>query len=137
MSFQYERSIHLRDTDAAGVVYFAHVLSMCHEAYEASLQEADVDITSFLAKDAIALPITRATVDFRRPMRCGEVYIIRATPQVLSDSSFEISYTLHCSDRPDTLSSQATTEHVAIAPDRQRCLLPSSILQWIDFLRKT
>ncbi|MDJ0549913.1 MAG: 1,4-dihydroxy-2-naphthoyl-CoA hydrolase, partial [Microcystis aeruginosa] len=32
----YERLIYLADTDAAGVVYFAHLLSICHEAYEFS-----------------------------------------------------------------------------------------------------
>lgn len=134
MPFIYDRPIHLRDTDAAGVVYFANVLSMCHEAYEASLTAAGIDLNSFLAKDAIALPITRATVDFRRPMRCGEVYVIEVMPEVRSESSFTIAYTLHRSDRPDKLASQAETEHVAIDADRHRCALPESIYKWLNFI---
>jgi len=34
MTFAYDRKIHFADTDSAGVVYFARLLSICHEAYE-------------------------------------------------------------------------------------------------------
>ncbi|MEM6446554.1 MAG: thioesterase family protein [Cyanobacteria bacterium P01_D01_bin.123] len=137
MSFKYARPIFLKDTDAAGVVYFANVLTMCHEAYEASLNATGVDLQSLLKPEAIALPITRANVDFRHPMYCGEVYIVALVPQVTSESSFSISYTLHRSDRPDTISSRAVTEHVAIHANRQRCTLPDSIRAWLDNLRTT
>jgi hypothetical protein len=40
MPFSYVRTVRLADTDAAGVVYFARTLSICHEAYEAALAAA-------------------------------------------------------------------------------------------------
>jgi len=36
MPFTYSRTVHFADTDAAGVVFFANFLAICHEAYEES-----------------------------------------------------------------------------------------------------
>ncbi len=43
----YYRTIHFSDTDAAGVVYFSTLLSICHEAYENSLQVAGIELKTF------------------------------------------------------------------------------------------
>ena len=47
MPFEYPRTIRFADTDAAGVVYFAQILSICHEAYEASLQASGIELRQF------------------------------------------------------------------------------------------
>ncbi|XGB38553.1 MAG: hypothetical protein LVT47_09140 [Cyanobacteria bacterium LVE1205-1] len=47
MPFTYTRSLWLRDTDTAGVVYFTSVLELCHEAYEASLMETGIQLHFF------------------------------------------------------------------------------------------
>ena len=44
MTFTYSRQIYLSDTDAAGVVYFAKGLEICHQAYEESLAEAGISL---------------------------------------------------------------------------------------------
>ncbi len=135
MLFSYDRTIHFQDTDAAGVVYFANVLSICHEAYEASLAAAGVDLKGFFRNPELAIPITHAQVDFFRPMFCGETYQIVLTPQLLKPSEFEIHYeaflaTGKANDQP---SAKATTRHVCIDPgQRQRVEAPAFILQWLD-----
>ena len=50
MAFLYTRTIRFHETDAAGVVYFANLLTLCHEAYEAALAEAGLDVKSFFFK---------------------------------------------------------------------------------------
>ena len=40
----YYRTVHFSDTDAAGVIYFASLLSVCHEAYENSLKSSRIDL---------------------------------------------------------------------------------------------
>ncbi|MEM6398800.1 MAG: thioesterase family protein, partial [Cyanobacteria bacterium P01_D01_bin.116] len=64
MSFTYNRTIRFQDTDAAGVVYFANVLAICHEAYEASLESLGIDIKQFFTNSSTAFPIIHADVDF-------------------------------------------------------------------------
>ena len=46
MPFEYQRTVHFADTDAAGVVFFANYLAICHEAYEESLGAAGIGLAA-------------------------------------------------------------------------------------------
>ncbi|NJR65043.1 MAG: acyl-CoA thioesterase [Leptolyngbyaceae cyanobacterium CRU_2_3] len=132
MPFIYARTVRFQDTDAAGVVYFANVLSMCHEAYEASLAATGIDLKRFFGKGAIAIPIVHASVDLRQPMFCGEQYAIHLTPTQLSPSKFSIQYAIFASDPQTQQISQAATIHIAIQTHkRTRSALPEEIIQWL------
>ena len=76
MPFTYKRTIRFQDTDAAGVVYFANVLNICHEAYEDSLVESGIKLKSFFQSTSTAITIVHASVDFFKPMFCGDKQII-------------------------------------------------------------
>lgn len=131
MTFTYQRTVRFGDTDAAGVVYFANVLSMCHEAYEAALIEAGINARSFFRGDVLAVPIVHGAVDFHQPMYCGDQLGIRVMPQATAASEFEVRYEvwLEGHDRP---ASQALTRHVCIdRKTRQRRVLPSILQQWL------
>ncbi|MGB7087821.1 MAG: thioesterase family protein, partial [Phormidesmis sp.] len=103
MSFVYARVIRFHETDAAGVVYFANLLTLCHEAYEAALAEAGVDLKQFFSsarssgddsneKGGIAVPVVHAEADFYRPLFCGDAIAIILMPTQLTLHSFEIAY---------------------------------------------
>ncbi len=64
MSFIYHRTIHFPDTDAAGVVFFANYLSICHEAYEEALAAAGVEMRSFFTASGVVVPITKSNADY-------------------------------------------------------------------------
>ncbi len=130
MPFSYHRTVRFQDTDAAGVVYFANVLSMCHEAYEASLAAAGIDLHTFFSRAEVAVPIIHADVDFFKPMVCGDRLIIHLTARPLPDCVFEIDYRILHADR-GTLLSQAHTRHVCIRRDtRSRHPLPTDMNHW-------
>lgn len=132
MPFLYDRTVHFQDTDAAGVVYFANVLAMCHEAYEASLANTGINLREFFTHSAFALPIVHAQVDFHRPMFCGLQYKIQVKPACLNPRKFEISYGIFLVKEPENPISQATTVHVCINPvTRTRIDLPTEIMQWL------
>jgi 1,4-dihydroxy-2-naphthoyl-CoA hydrolase len=133
MSFVYSRIIHFRDTDAAGVVYFANVLSICHEAYEASLAASEIDLRQFFTQPAIAMPISHASVDFFHPMYCGERYGIHLTPKRMNESKFEINYELFRENATDDLIGKALTKHVCIdAIARTKTDIPTEIHTWLQ-----
>lgn len=124
----YQHTIHLEDTDAAGVVYFARLLSICHYAYEAAIAEAGVSLGRLLAEGNLALPIVEARIRFLQPLHCGERITIKVSPQRLSESEFEVVYSIEraggdreACDNHNRLVSQASTRHVCIDPQtRQR-----------------
>jgi 1,4-dihydroxy-2-naphthoyl-CoA hydrolase len=129
MPFIYARTIRFQDTDAAGVVYFANVLSICHEAYEESLIASGIDARSFFRSGEIAVPIVHASVDFLKPMYCGDLVSIQLTPKQTSDSEFEIRYDVSC----DRLVSKALTRHVCINPQtKTRKALSSELMYWLQ-----
>lgn len=132
MPFTYNRTVRFQDTDAAGVVYFANVLSICHEAYEASLAASGINLKSFFNNPTAAIPIIHASVDFLRPMFCGDKLLIHLTPQQLGENKFEIAYQIVEASSSEQQLAKAITKHVCINPiTRTRTQLPEAITQWL------
>jgi 1,4-dihydroxy-2-naphthoyl-CoA hydrolase len=135
MTFIYYRTIRFQDTDAAGVLYFANTLAICHEAYEESLMTSGINVCKFFSNSAIALPIVHADVDYCRPAFCGDQHEVHLTPEQQSEDSFKICYTIYgAEDREkERFISKAETRHVCINPiTRERQALPEEILQWLE-----
>ncbi|MBW4638758.1 MAG: acyl-CoA thioesterase [Gloeocapsa sp. UFS-A4-WI-NPMV-4B04] len=134
MLFSYQRIIRFQDTDAAGVVYFANVLGMCHEAYEESLAASGINLKTFFSNSDIAIPIVHANVDFFRPMFCGDKISICLVPQQITNEKFEVTYELFGVAKE--IYAKAITRHVCINPiNRNKEAIPDDIIRWLD--RKT
>jgi 1,4-dihydroxy-2-naphthoyl-CoA hydrolase len=132
MTFIYSRTVRFQDTDAAGVVYFANTLAMCHEAYEESLIVSGVEVSKFFGSGAIALPIVHAEADYRHPAFCGDRHEILLTPVSTSQDGFEIRYEIYGEGDRDQLIGRALTRHVCINPvSRERQPLPQQVLEWL------
>ncbi|MBE9201983.1 MULTISPECIES: thioesterase family protein [unclassified Nodularia (in: cyanobacteria)] len=130
MPFTYNRTIRLQDTDAAGVVYFANALSICHEAYEASLEASNINLKAFFTNPPIAFPIVNASVDFFRPMFCGNKLEISLIPHKLGVNKFEVIYEIMVEN---VLVAKAVTRHVCIdAISRTKQDLSAEIIQWLE-----
>ncbi len=134
MAFSHTRQVYLADTDAAGVVYFASVMNMCHEAYEESLAASGISLQQFLKDSQIAIPIVQAEVNFFRPLFCGDKILIELVTKQISDHEFAIDYQVISSTQPPKNIAQGKTKHVCINPQtRKRVELPESICQWLQF----
>jgi 1,4-dihydroxy-2-naphthoyl-CoA hydrolase len=132
--FIYDRKIYFGDTDAAGVVYFANGLSICHEAYEASLAMSGIELQSFFRGGTIAVPIIHANIDFFKPMFCGDSILVSLVATLLSPESFQIEYQLFfdIESVEKNAIAKALTKHVCIDPTtRKRCNLSPELLKWV------
>ena len=134
MPFTYTRTVHFQDTDAAGVVYFANVLAMCHEAYEASLAASGINLKAFFSNPEVAFPIIHASVDFYRPMFAGDRLMIQLTPKQVTGDEFEIAYQVFvvAGELAGRSAAKALTKHVCIdAVSRTRKQLSEDLMQWM------
>ncbi|ANV87154.1 thioesterase family protein [Picosynechococcus sp. PCC 7117] len=135
MAYAYRRTIHLADTDAAGVVYFAQLLHICHEAYEICLTENGMDWSGLLREGTVALPIVHSAIDFLRPITWGDRLDIQLYPELENFRQFKISYRIFKENQdspPESPLATALTRHVAINPrTRQRCSLPPVVETWL------
>ena len=116
--FSYLRKIRFADTDAAGVVYFANLLSICHEAYEEYLSEnLQLDLSKFFQASSTAIPIIHAQINFVKPLFCGEQISILVSPQLVSDKVFEIAYEIN---KDSIKVANALTRHICINPQTRK-----------------
>ena len=133
MRFDYSRRIYLSDTDAAGVVYFAKGLEICHEAYEESLAEAGINLNQTIREGKTALPIVHAEIDFLRPLFLGDRIRVSLAASLVSNSEFAIAYKISPVDNVERLLIKAQTKHVCINSQmRKRMDLPSKMLEWLN-----
>jgi len=133
MGFSYSRTIHLADTDAAGVVYFARTLSLCHEAYEEALAHAGVTIGELLGVADLIVPISKSEADYLRPLRSGDKVRITVTPVPVSENSFAIRFEVWRVGPPDKIAARVRTEHVCTSPSkRERVALPAGLRAWVE-----
>lgn len=136
--FVYRRVIRFSETDAAGVVYFASLLSICHEAYEDAIAATSIlNIKHFFSSAAsTAVPIVHTAADFSQPLFCGDSVLVTLAPKHLSDHAFEISYTIEKEqDAKRVRCVQALTRHVCIdTQTRRKAKLPTELADWIERL---
>ncbi|MBW4533511.1 MAG: acyl-CoA thioesterase [Pleurocapsa minor HA4230-MV1] len=132
MKFDYLRRIYLSDTDAAGVVYFAKGLEICHQAYEESLTQAGISLKQMIEEGKTALPIVHAEIDFLRPLFCGDQIQIGLVASLIDQREFAIAYQISPVDNLEQILVKAQTRHVCINPQiRQKRDLPAIMLEWL------
>ena len=133
MTFNYLRRIYLADTDAAGVVYFARGLEICHQAYEESLAEVGISLNQTIREGKTALPIVHAEIDFLRPIFLGDEIQVSLNTSLVNDREFAIAYQITPVGNLEQILVKAQTKHVCIDPQiRQKIDLPLTILNWLE-----
>lgn len=133
--FAYARTVHFPDTDAAGVVFFARYLSICHEAYEEALADAGVNLGAFFTDTGVVVPIAKSEASYLRPLICGDKLRVEVTPVRLSENGFALDYVLWklTPGGAAKRAAVARTEHVCIhSQTRERQPLPAALSAWVD-----
>jgi 1,4-dihydroxy-2-naphthoyl-CoA hydrolase len=132
MPFDYFRTVHFADTDAAGVVFFANYLAIAHEAYEEALAAAGINLATFFTDNGVVVPIAKSEAEYRRPLACGEKLRIAVRPALLSEHSFELHCEIFRLGPPEKSAARLRTEHVCIASaTRARTPLPPALAAWV------
>lgn len=133
MPFLHHRTVRLADTDAAGVVFFARTLALCHEAYEESLTRAGLDLKQFLGVADVIVPIAKSEAEYLRPLYCGDRVTIKVTPSSLTPASFALHFEIIRLGPPDKLAARVRTEHVVTSlAKRERVALPATLAAWVN-----
>ena len=131
MSFSHRRRIHFADTDAAGVVFFARYLAICHEAYEEALRAEGIDLNRFFGEEGIIIPIASARCDYLRPLHCGDEVEVRLSPTRTAPAEFTLDHEMVSLSNAGKTVARARTTHVCIdSATRRRKPLPEKFAAW-------
>jgi 1,4-dihydroxy-2-naphthoyl-CoA hydrolase len=78
------------------------------------------------------VPITHASIDFFKPMFCGDRIAITLTTEILGSTEFQINYQLFFGEG-DKAIAKAITKHTCIdVASRKRCNLSPTLLEWLE-----
>ncbi len=129
----YQRTIHFPDTDAAGVVFFANYLSICHEAYEEALSDVKIELKTFFADTGTIVPISKSSAEYLRPLYCGDKLRIAVKPTLLTPDSYAVDYDMFkLCGTSEKLVAHVRTSHVCInSQTRERKALPAELARWV------
>jgi len=124
--FEYETSVRLHDTDAAGLLFFANQFRMAHDAYEAFMISIGYDFGSVLRTGKFLLPIVHASADYTAPLFVGDPLKIEVKADEISEHSFVLGYRFAGKSGAEV--GRVRTVHVCIGMDtKEKMALPDEL----------
>lgn len=90
--FEFKKRAVLRDTDAAGIVFFGNYFLLAHDAYEAFMESIGLSLHQILADNRYLLLIAHAEADYKQSLVMGQEYEIRIVVNSIGRTSFSLNY---------------------------------------------
>lgn len=112
--YQQQLTIRLHHTDAAGVLFFAHQLTIVHEVYESFLNSIGFPMRWLVDGTVHRLLIVHTEADYRKSLRVGDNLTVLLQVKAITKHSFTMHYDLK--DAQDQVVGSAETVHVAVDP---------------------
>jgi len=129
-TYYYDFTIRLHDTDAAGVLFFAHLYRYAHDAYEAFMANIGFKLEKLISEE-VRLPLVHSEADIFKPIRQGDKIRICLQIQNIGHSSFSVSYLFM--DQHNIQRATALTTHVNLDFMGQKSQhLPEDILKALN-----
>ena len=119
-AFEHRLRVRFQHTDPAGIVFFANILTYCHEAFEEMLRSEGLPLEKMILSREQVLPIGHAEATFKRPFRAGTLVTIKVTVGRIGERSFRLDYDLF--DEEKLHLATAATVHVAVDPASSRSM---------------
>ena len=82
----------MHDTDAAGRIYFANLLRIAHEAFEAFMHSIKWDIGMLLKEGDFLFPVVHVEADYTEPLSVGDELTVEVTVGRIGETSCTLLY---------------------------------------------
>ncbi|MBC7421612.1 MAG: acyl-CoA thioesterase [Bdellovibrio sp.] len=90
--YKSQANIKFHQADPAGIMFFANVFTLAHDAYEAFIQTCGFTWKEWFLDNKYLIPIRHTEADYLRPFLAGETYEIQVRVIEFSSSSFRLQY---------------------------------------------
>lgn len=128
--FNYNYKIKFSNCDPGGVIYFAEIFDIAHEAYEAFLIEAG-SMKNYFDDKLVAIPIIKAEAEYKSPITMHELIIISIKVKKVGESSFVLNYLFN--NESGKIKAEVTTVHVTIDKKTgDKIKLPSELREYFS-----
>jgi YbgC/YbaW family acyl-CoA thioester hydrolase len=93
--FTFPYTIGFHDSDAAGIVFFASLVRVFHQATEAWMESIGFSLARLLRERPFGLPVVHIEGDFRKLLRVGDKVEIHVRVAEIGRTSFRTAYELY------------------------------------------
>ena len=126
-SFTPSRFVYFKDTDAAGIVYFARFFDFAHEALEEHLESSGMGIARILVEGEYLWPITRSECQYTSPVRLNDRLQIKGGISANGDHGIRTD-ALILNETSGKEAARVTIEHTFISADEwKRSKIPEAV----------
>jgi 4-hydroxybenzoyl-CoA thioesterase len=128
----YQRAVRFEEVDAAGIVYFAQIVSYAHEAMEELFSELEGGYAGLIMQRRVGLPAVKLTSEFSAPLRYGDTMRIETAVSRLGGKSADLDYAIY-RVADDTLC--ATLRHTVVVTDlaaMRSCAMPADVRELLQ-----
>lgn len=94
MNQKFKTTVRLkfRETDPAGIMYFANIFSLAHDAFEEFIVATGFTWKEWFEPKQFAVPIRHAESDYVKPLKGGDEYEILVSVLAFGNTSFTVRY---------------------------------------------
>ncbi len=118
--------VRLHDTDAAGLLFFAHQFFYAHDIYEDLLRAIGMPMEELLAHADFFVPIVHAEAQYLQGLGVGQELEASVAVENLGTTSYTLSYELR--NLSGEVVGRAKTVHVSIdRSTRKKITLPPEL----------
>lgn len=129
--FTLEQTVYIEDTDQYGVVYYANYLKYFERVRTEWLNAHQLTLTECLENDII-FAVKAVNIQYHRPLKLHDRFIITALPKIRSRSSVVFEQTLYRVNAPTTIMCEGQVILVAINAQHKVVRVPSRIAELIS-----
>ena len=129
--FEMTTSVRLHDTDAAGLLFFAHQFRIAHDAYESFMEQIGYSFASIFREDDYLLPIVHAEADYTAILNVGDRLAVRLVAEKIGETSFTLAYDL-INDSGKSVGTVRTVHVCLDKSQREKRPLPDGLRQALE-----
>lgn len=109
--FNYKRKIYFGECDQAGIMFYANIFDIMHEAYENIFTNYNGKIFD---NELLAYPIVHTEASYIKPLKRGNEITIEILVTINNESSFSVNYTIKLNDN---IHIKSITKHLCISKE--------------------
>jgi 1,4-dihydroxy-2-naphthoyl-CoA hydrolase len=127
-NFKTQRVVRLKDTDAAGVIFFANYFIFAHETYELFLEEIGYSPRRIIQQESFLLPIVHAESDYHQMIGLEDEITIVLSVNRIGKTSLTLVYNYFLENQE--LVGSVKTVHVCVDKSTlKKSPIPSELRQ--------
>lgn len=89
--FIYRFRVPFHQVDRAGILFFAHVFTHAHDAYELFMQQKGLELGG-IVEAGERIPLVHAEADYHHPLQHGDEIRVELAVKVTGRTSFTLDY---------------------------------------------